>query len=446
MRYKMKDQESIDCYTIEPNEILSTEWYQYASSLPNICSERHPDVNAIGRGITLVTRFAAKDSVVIDNMATTATMPEQQNTELPLKEGFFRYFQHEVTALQEQIARLDDHGASGGERADAVDHCLAGIARLSNEVKDASSYIPAYDQRTYSDAIKGLSNKLQDLRSKVAPRQKFSFKSASFTTRKNESAISLNDAAELASQKRRQLPGYTPGASNESSFATTPADLQSPAPETVEQGEQSTDVASAGKGPIRMPSFSQTTSVGINNHEDQHIILPPSASHATSSGNLSSLRRCVIDMSGPTASGQAFAGLTLKNISQSLIICGHVSGAAHLTKVTDSVVVVASRQFRMHESKGCDVYLHAAGRPIIEDCSGVRFAPLPETYTTDADRAVQNQWEAVDDFKWLKLDPSPNWSKLGESNRVSGQVWTEVVPGGPKHGTEEILKAVGIAV
>jgi hypothetical protein len=39
---------------------------------------------------------------------------------------------------------------AGGERNDAVDHCLAGIDRLSHEVKDASSYIPAYDQRTYS--------------------------------------------------------------------------------------------------------------------------------------------------------------------------------------------------------------------------------------------------------------------------------------------------------
>lgn len=41
---------------------------------------------------------------------------------------------------------------TGGERNDAIDHCLAGIDRLSHEVKDASSYIPAYDQRTYSQA------------------------------------------------------------------------------------------------------------------------------------------------------------------------------------------------------------------------------------------------------------------------------------------------------
>lgn len=46
---------------------------------------------------------------------------------------------------------LEGHGTSGGERHDAVDFCLSGIAKLTNEVKDASSYLPAYDQRTYSD-------------------------------------------------------------------------------------------------------------------------------------------------------------------------------------------------------------------------------------------------------------------------------------------------------
>lgn len=47
--------------------------------------------------------------------------------------------------------RLADTSLVGGERTDATDHCLAGIARLSNEVKDASSYIPTYDQRIYAE-------------------------------------------------------------------------------------------------------------------------------------------------------------------------------------------------------------------------------------------------------------------------------------------------------
>ncbi len=49
------------------------------------------------------------------------------------------------------MGRLADTALIGGERSDATDHCLAGIARLSNEVKDASGYLPAYDQRTYAE-------------------------------------------------------------------------------------------------------------------------------------------------------------------------------------------------------------------------------------------------------------------------------------------------------
>ena len=49
------------------------------------------------------------------------------------------------------MERLNSIATGGGERNDAVDHCIAGIDQLSHEVKDASSYIPAYDQRTYSE-------------------------------------------------------------------------------------------------------------------------------------------------------------------------------------------------------------------------------------------------------------------------------------------------------
>ena len=47
------------------------------------------------------------------------------------------------------MGRLKEVSTVGGERTDAIDHCLSGIARLQKEVKDASSYVPAYDLRTY---------------------------------------------------------------------------------------------------------------------------------------------------------------------------------------------------------------------------------------------------------------------------------------------------------
>lgn len=369
-----------------------------------------------------------------------ASAPPKPEPQLSPNDKFFRYFQQQVTELQSQFSRLEDRATSGGERADAVDHCLHSIARLSSDVKDASSYLPAYDQRTYGDAIKALSAKLQEVRSSFAPRQKFAFKRGpAFTARKNESAISLNDATELGHDMKLDE------SSRESSFATTPAELMTPEGEL--EDDTVGDIRSYTTSQLRsgrQPSFSQSKSVHLSNHDNVHIILPVAAGQATASGTLSLIHRCVVDMSSPTKAVRPFATLSLKNIRSSLIVCGHVSGAAHLTKVTNSIIVVASRQFRMHESKNCDVYLRTSSRPIIEDCEGIRFAPLPEAFEAEAEVGKENLWNEVDDFNWLKSEASPNWRAMREDERLEEKVWKEVVPGGPGMGVEDVLRRVGL--
>jgi tubulin-specific chaperone C len=174
-------------------------------------------------------------------------------------------------------------------------------------------------------------------------------------------------------------------------MATTPAHLLSPANEIDSLGDlpafsknYNEEMAQAPRGPIRHPSFSQAPRVSISDHTGLHIILPSSAANATSSGSLTNLTHCIVDMSVPTSNGAPFAGLTLKNIKKSLIVAGQVAGAAHITGVDDSVIAVSSRQVRMHECKNVDIYLICSSRPIIEDCSGVRFAPLPEIYVSSS--------------------------------------------------------------
>ncbi|KAF1362434.1 TBCC-domain-containing protein [Lizonia empirigonia] len=325
----------------------------------------------------------------------------QTQTEADSKDRFFRYFRHEVTALQEQMERLNSIATGGGERNDAVDHCLAGIDRLSHEVKDASSYIPAYDQRTYSEAIKALSEKLQTIRQTFNPPKKFAFK----TRPKIASAISIPDAAELAASQRLRAPILTSDTSNtNSSFAPTPLDRFDGIDDT--------------SGGIRRPSFSSATSININNHNGIHILVPGSASGATSSGTLSKLTDCLVDLSAPTTVSPLSA-LYLKNIQKSVVICGTVAGATHITDVQDTKILAGTRQFRMHGARNVDVYLYCASRPIIEDCEGVRFAPLPDAYITDDMRQMKNQWDQIDDFKWLKAEKSPNWSILPEEEQAN---------------------------
>ncbi|PIG86196.1 tubulin-specific chaperone c [Aspergillus arachidicola] len=352
-------------------------------------------------------------------------------SEIPLKERFFRYFQHEITALQEQMDRLADTSLVGGERTDATDHCLAGIARLSNEVKDAASYIPTYDQRIYAEAIKALQDKLVETRATVEPRPKFSFK-----TKKNASAVSLSDAANIV-YHGRSMPGYlSPGTSSvDSSAAQTPNYPSTPLNEPDRMLQPRAEIAptsfpaiptidvedieyksKSSKG--RAFAATAVSSVSVNNHVGLHIMLPPPDRR---------LR------------------LTIKGVKESLLVCGQINGPAHITDVENSTIVVTCRQFRMHNCSNVDVYLSASSNPIIEDCTNIRFAQIPRVYALDHDHPdSEDRWSQVEDFKWIKPEPSPNWSLIPRESAVPEEVWAEIVPGGPGWSLDDILRAINI--
>ncbi|KAI0886994.1 TBCC-domain-containing protein [Annulohypoxylon maeteangense] len=350
------------------------------------------------------------------------------------KEKFFRYFQAEITAIQGQIDDLATISHVGGERQDCIDTVLAGISRLSNEVMDAGDYVPAYDQRAYSQAMKALTEKLNDATASFTPKSRFQFKSKS--SKQAPSAETQVDPRQrtsfsnVGSKQSPVLDAAKRDAINAANNATTSSKDYN---EDVEQ-----------QSGVRKPSFSNAKSISIYDHTGLHIMLPSTASRATSSGSLTNLERCVVDMTVPTSKGAPFAGLALKNIKQSLIIAGHVSGPVHITGLQNSIVVVAARQVRIHECKDVDIYLHCASHPIIEDCSEMRFAPLPEFYASKLEVTGENQWDQVDDFKWLKSEPSPNWGTLPEDKRIPADVWENSVCGSPSLSTDDILRKAGI--
>jgi hypothetical protein len=400
------------------------------------------------------------DIAALENRLPPEAKEDIAKSDISLKERFFRYFQHEITALQGQMDRLADTSLVAGERSDASDHCLAGIARLSHEIKDASSYLPTYDQRIYAEAIKALQEKLVETRAAVQPRAKFSFK-----TKKNPSAVSLSDAAEITAHGRHPIPGYlSPDVSSrESSMNPTPTYPSTPineveqlqlrpelaptsSPAVLDEGKVSSLLEK--KSDIRRPTFSNASSVSVDQHYGLHIMLPSSASKTTVPASITSLRHCVVDMSIPTSNGKPFASLTVKGIKESLLICGQVEGPAHITGVEHSVLVVSCRQFRMHNCVDVDVYLSCSSNPIIEDCTGVRFTRVPKHYVLEHNHHEgaegADKWDQVEDFKWIKPEPSPNWSLLSDNDSVSEEVWGEMVPGGPCWSLEDILRATKV--
>ncbi|KAJ5306186.1 hypothetical protein PENANT_c024G06233 [Penicillium antarcticum] len=392
------------------------------------------------------------------NRRLSADNQTVSKSDISLKERFFRYFQHEITDLQQKMDNLADTSLVGGERVDATDHCLAGIVRLSNEVKDAASYIPTYDQRVYAEAIKALQDRLSETRAAFEPRSKFSFK-----TKKNASAISLSDAATMAAAGRLSIPGYrSPGASSVSSSANqTPNYPSTPLnePDRQQNQQERPECAPTSFPPSAVDNFATkphsdkagpfaaigVSSVSVDDHYGLHIMLPSSGSTSTVPASITSLEHCIVDMSIPTANGKPYASLTAKGIKESLLVCGQVNGPAHITDVQNTVMVVSCRQFRMHNCKNVDVYLSCSSNPIIEDCSDIRFGRIPKAYALNHDRPDhEDRWSQVEDFKWIKPEPSPNWSLLDPNDAVPEEVWAEIVPGGPGWSLEDILHAINL--
>ncbi|KAJ8114761.1 hypothetical protein ONZ43_g4828 [Nemania bipapillata] len=358
------------------------------------------------------------------------------------KEKFFRHFQAEVTLIQDEIDSLASLSAVGGERQSGIDKVLAGISRLSTEVMDARDFIPSYDQRAYSQAIKALTEKLNTTTGKFAPKSRFQFKP--------RKADTTTAQPQVTPDPRLHRPWVGDGSqdaedTSQAVIEDEARDAVGTLPSIPSAKNYNEELARSGNvGGVRKPSFSTAKNIEISEHTGLHIMLPMTASRATSSGSLTDLTRCIVDMTIPTTTGAPFAGLALKNIKQSLIVAGQVAGPMHITGMEDSVIVVAARQVRMHDCKNVHVYLHCASHPIIEDCSQVAFAPLPAYYTNESTPPEKNQWDQVDDFKWLKATASPNWSILAEESRIVDDVWQHTVCGKAGMSSDDILRELKI--
>ncbi|ROV95560.1 hypothetical protein VSDG_05374 [Cytospora chrysosperma] len=415
-------------------------------------------------------------------------------TNMDPKERFYRHFESQATSLQEEIANLGDISASGGERQDAIDRVLAGISRLTNEVSDASEYAPPRDQMIYGQALKALREQLNIQTRSLGPKSRFEFTPESkeaFVSATNRSAAAASADADADADADAASDAVDVDVDDDDDDDdddvddNTDAAVQAGATHDA-PGDYNAEMAREPGTAIRKPSFSRSRGeVDISGHRGMHIILPPTARRAGSSASVTNLRGCVLDMSSSTGTGTGtgtgrqnsgdahggahgdgesaaappapFASLAIRNVSRSLVIAGRVDGPAHVTGVRGSVLVLDARQVRMHECAGVTVYLWCGSHPIIEGCSGVRFAPLPGVYSSQLPLAGghegENQWDQVDDFNWLKAEASPNWERLSPSGGDGGggggsvipaDFWTETVRGGPLLSTEDILRKAGI--
>ena len=193
-----------------------------------------------------------------------------------------------------------------------------------------------------------MSETLRNIRSSFAPKPKFSFRS----------------------------PNRQKSTNTTISVAGSPGGSASKDRSSTQSGMWRTDLdRSKGSHVLSVPG-----GIEVLEKSNEHIVLNPSVSSIKAQGSIANLRRCVVDMTKFSTSQTRLASMQANNLHTSLVVCGAIDGPAHLTGLVRSIVVLGCKQFRLHESRDVEVYLHCNSRPMIEGCKRISFAPLSDEF------------------------------------------------------------------
>lgn len=279
------------------------------------------------------------------------------------------YFSVAFNAERAGIAELLS-GCSGAERAVAAERLEEATSRtlqLQKFLNDSVMFLTSYDLRRAQDALRELQAALADTREECLPQKKFGFRART-------------KAADRA-------PAPAP-------------DTPPPAAASKVDGAASPEVC------------------GFSNMDGVRLTKTAEEIHKRDV-LLSHLSNCRVRLFGSPST------LHLKHIRDCEILCGPVSSSVFVDQCRNSTLAFPCQQLRTHNTTDTRVYLHVTSRAIVEDCSGVAFAPFSWSYPTlDEDFAAsgldrnRNNWDQVDDFNWLAAGtPSPNWTVIPEADR-----------------------------
>ncbi|KAK0498762.1 tubulin binding cofactor C-domain-containing protein [Armillaria luteobubalina] len=281
----------------------------------------------------------------------SSTSNEQQWT---FSQQFSSGFSKASTDLQTRISASKEASSTSN---DTVAELSAHFTKLTKNLADAVGSLPAYDQKGYENQLKSIEAGLESLRKTSKPVSRFSFK-------KRQAAS-------------RPLPTATV---------------------TAEPSSQE-------------PSSSQASILSFSTRNDEILTVDLSDACARDV-TLSDLANCVVNLIAP--SKLTISAVHAQNLRNVVLLLPMIQSSIMLHDLDNCVVVVGCHQFRMHTSRSVDVYLSIPSHPVIENCSGIRFAGYPSALQRGTQVLSESRHASVQDFSHIKATPSPNWTLLPE--------------------------------
>ncbi|XP_048843353.1 tubulin-specific chaperone C [Brienomyrus brachyistius] len=283
---------------------------------------------------------------------------------------FSNAFGTERAAVEELLSGCS--AENGGATAAVLEEVSSRIQRLQKFLNDSMSFLTQYELRQAQASLQKLQGALAYKRDEVMPKKRFAFRSRNSAPSKSKLSSAL------------------------------------PVQAAVEEGGST--AVGIGVDVAAQCGFSNVSSQVLSKGPDEirkRDVL------------LTQLTNCRVRLYGAPST------LHIKHVRDSEIMCGPVSGSVFVDDCSGCTLALPCQQLRTHNTCDTRVYLHVTSRAIVEDCTGVSFAPFSWTYPAlDADFEAsgldkgRNNWSQVDDFNWLAADtPSPNWTLIPESER-----------------------------
>ncbi|KAJ3921240.1 tubulin binding cofactor C-domain-containing protein [Lentinula edodes] len=286
--------------------------------------------------------------------------------------NFSQTFLNDFQSLRSDLqTRIQQANQSVSISKQTLDGLNLQLAELSKSIVDATGSIPKFDQRNCENQLKEIEQSLEGLRKASAPASKFAFK------RKAREAVQSSPNVSTPSMKASAAPTSSLTLSSYTMKLVTPDDL--PDPETV-------------------------------------------APELRSELSIHDLDSCILNLIN--AKQHEISALHIRNVKNSILLLPALDGSVILHDLINCIVVVKCHQFRMHSSKGIDVYLSIQSNPIIEHCHSIQFAPYPATFSPTI--VQHNSDVSVQDFSHIKSTPSPNWNVLDERARKLPEDWQSI--------------------
>lgn len=255
------------------------------------------------------------------------------------------------------------------EKTEELNSILTKIKNERDDFYNIVSFLPKYDKTKYLNRYEELLEKATQLKSRLFPKKKFAFSQANSNTNANASVLTQPKQSE--------------------------------------------------KEEVKGSNTSDQTDLIIKNKENERIVLSLDEIKGKNNVIIENVKKCEIILL------TNFKACYMKNIEESKIIIGSVSGGSHLTQCQQSQIFLATHQLRIHQTTSTSFYVMINSNPIIEHSTNNCFYPLKikyDLYEKNISKAKidinNNKWDQIQDFQWLKKDKSPNFQTLDNNTEL----------------------------